>query len=132
MAARSKASKKVAPVPVPAPPSRWRLDLSAAILFIAGLLAAVCVFSHDPADPPAANVYPANPRPANLLGEPGAGLSHGLLSALGYASPVLLAAWFVLVLMLFLRRNVLRWSIRLTGWILLVPLTAILADRWAF
>ena len=37
---------------------RSRLDLGAYGLLIAGLLVALSVFSHDPADPPGAIVYP--------------------------------------------------------------------------
>ena len=48
----------------PEPNARWRLDLAAAILFLIGLLASLCVFSHDPADPPSVLVYPPNARPS--------------------------------------------------------------------
>src|SRR5207248_3932892 len=39
--------------------------------------------------------------------------------------------WFVLVLLLLVRRRWLRWSLRLAGWLLLVPAVALLAQRWA-
>src|SRR6266540_5871319 len=118
--------------PLSVPSARWRLDLAAGILFLAGLLAALCVFSHDPADPPAPSIYPPNARPANLLGTPGARVAHALIDALGAAVHVLLASWFVLVVLLALRRGLLRWSLRLAGWLLLVPIAAVLADRFAF
>ncbi len=112
--------------------SLWRLDLAAGVLLAAGLVAALCVFSHDPADPPGATVYPPNERPHNFLGAPGAEASHALLGALGLAAYVLLASWFVLIVLLLARRGRGRWSLRLAGWLLLVPAAAALADRVAF
>src|SRR3954469_22325124 len=114
--------------PAPAP-SYWRLDLAAAILLVGGLLAAVSLFSHDPADPPAPSIFPANAVPRNLLGLAGAQLAHGLFNALGLAAHVLLASWFVLVVLLLRRKGMFTWTRRLFGWRLLVPLSAILADR---
>jgi S-DNA-T family DNA segregation ATPase FtsK/SpoIIIE len=111
---------------------RWRLDLTATVLLLAGLLAALAVFSYDPADPPSTAIYPPNERPANLLGTAGAGVAYELVGALGLAVHVLLASWFVLVLLLYLRRGLLRWSLRLAGWLLLIPAAAALADRLAF
>src|SRR5262249_24611170 len=81
-------------------------------------------------DPPAPSVLPANPRPLNLLGLPGACVAHGLFGALGLAAHVLLAAWFVLVLLLLLRQRLFTWTRRLVGWLLLVPLSAVLSDRF--
>src|SRR5439155_14634210 len=115
----------------PQPSARWRLDLAAGILFLTGLLASLCVFSHDPADPPGTIIYPPNARPSNLLGVPGARVAHALVEALGVAVHVLLASWFVLVVLLTMRRGLLRWSLRLMGWLLLVPIAAVLADRLA-
>src|SRR5262249_31362547 len=66
---------------------------------------------------------------ANLLGTPGAWLAQNLLDTFGVAVYVLLAAWFVLVLLLFLRRGVLTWTLRFLGWVLLVPCAALMADR---
>ena len=122
-----------APYRLPAAPSRprWRLDLTACGLLLAGLLAALAVFSHDPADPPGATVWPANARPANLLGAAGAQVSHELIETLGLSVHVLLASWFVLVVLLLMRQRILRWSLRLAGWLGLVPAAAVLADRFA-
>jgi S-DNA-T family DNA segregation ATPase FtsK/SpoIIIE len=114
------------------PSTRWRLDLAAGILFLTGLLASLCVFSHDPADPPGAIVYPPNAQPSNLLGVPGARVAHALVESLGMAVHVLLASWFVLVVLLTMRRGLLHWSLRLIGWLLLVPTAAVLADRLGF
>src|SRR5262249_25574133 len=41
-----------------------------------------------------------------------------------------LGAWLVVVLLLLVRRRWLRWSARLAGWLLLVPIAATLADQW--
>ncbi len=106
----------------------WRLDLSAGMLLCVGLLVALAVFSHDPADLPGA-AYPPRPAPHNVLGAPGASLADALVAALGVAVFVWLGAWFVLVLLLFLRRSWLAWSLRLAGWLLLVPASAVLAER---
>src|SRR5437660_329373 len=93
----------------------------------AGLLVALCVLSHDPPGQ-AATVYPPPPAPDNLLGPPGAWLAGELYETLGCAVYVLLASWFVLVLLLFMRNGLLTWSRRLTGWLLLIPCAAIIAD----
>ena len=82
----------------------WRLDLVAGLLLIAGLLMALALFSHCPADD-ATTVYPSNPTPENLLGSPGAWLAQTLLESLGIAVYVLLASWFVLVVLLLLRQG---------------------------
>jgi S-DNA-T family DNA segregation ATPase FtsK/SpoIIIE len=112
-------------------PRRWRFDAAAFVLLGAGLLLALAVFCHDPADPAGATVFPARTHPRNLLGIPGAWTARALITALGLAVYVLLASWFVLVLLLFLRRSWLKWSLRLIGWLLLVPCSAILAERLA-
>jgi DNA segregation ATPase FtsK/SpoIIIE, S-DNA-T family len=102
-----------------------RLDLLAWGMLLAGLLVALAVLSHDP---PAATLYPPPPEPDNLLGPPGAWLAQELHEALGAAVYVLLASWFVLVLLLFLRKGWLAWSLRLAGWLLLLPCAAVAAD----
>jgi len=107
--------------------SRRRFDLAAAVLFAALLLTALAVFSHDPADTPG-NVYPPRPDAANLLGVPGAWLAAALVDALGLAVHALLAGWFVFVLLLLLRRDLVTWSLRLAGWLVLLPASAVLTD----
>jgi S-DNA-T family DNA segregation ATPase FtsK/SpoIIIE len=112
---------------------QWRLDLAAAVLFIVGVALAVAVVSHDVADQ-ADIVFPPNSAPKNLLGAPGAWASGILLQALGIGTYVFLISWFVLVLLLFLRRDWLRWSRRIVGCLVLVPAVAVLAaqrsDSW--
>jgi S-DNA-T family DNA segregation ATPase FtsK/SpoIIIE len=104
------------------------LDWVAAGLLVCGLVVALSILSYDPADPPGSAIYPANAEPANLLGPLGAWLAHELIETLGVAAYVLLAAWFVLVVMLFLRRSLFLWSLRLAGWLLLLPCSAYVAD----
>jgi S-DNA-T family DNA segregation ATPase FtsK/SpoIIIE len=109
---------------------RFRLDLAAFALLVAGLLVALCVLGHDgraggPSHP--------RPEPTNPLGPPGAWLAQSLFDALGVAVYLLLASWFVLVVLLFLRRTWLRWAVRLVGWLLLLPAAAVgaeLAGSW--
>jgi S-DNA-T family DNA segregation ATPase FtsK/SpoIIIE len=105
-----------------------RLDLVAGALLLAGLFIALSVFSHDPGRVPAARVDPSRTTPGNLLGPAGSWLARSLDEKLGVAVHVLLVSWFVLVVMLFLRRGLLTWSLRLAGWVLLLPCAAIAAD----
>jgi S-DNA-T family DNA segregation ATPase FtsK/SpoIIIE len=104
-----------------------RLDLVACVLLLAGLLVALCVFTYDPGAPPAGG-YPPPAEPSDLLGPGGTWLAGSLIDALGVAVHVLLASWFVLVVLLFVRRGWLRWSLRLAGWLLLLPCAAAAAD----
>src|SRR5262245_1993976 len=101
----------------------WRLDLSAFVLLVAGLLVASALFSHDPG-----TVYPPS-RPSNLLGDPGDLVARELVATLGVAVYVWLAAWFVFVLLLYLRRRWWVWLRRFAGWLLLVPVVALAAHR---
>jgi S-DNA-T family DNA segregation ATPase FtsK/SpoIIIE len=106
-----------------------QLDLSAGVLLALGLLAALAVFGNDPAATRAAFPPSAAPRP--LLGPAGAWICAALIGSVGLAVYVLLAGWFIFVLVLVLRRAWLTWSLRLLGWFLLVPCTAVLAERCA-
>lgn len=98
------------------------LDLAATGLLLAGFLLALCVFSHD-----TTGTEPHEPAD-NVFGFAGTWLAHSLAETLGLAVYALLAGWFVAVLVLFLRRNLARWSMRLVGWLLLVPAAAAAAD----
>ncbi len=103
------------------------LDSIGLTLFASGLLLAVAIFSQPM---PVERVYlPGNPSAPveNLLGPLGQQLATQLLEALGLAVYVLLAAWWVLVVMLLLRRSWLRWLRRLLGWLLLVPSASLIA-----
>jgi S-DNA-T family DNA segregation ATPase FtsK/SpoIIIE len=105
-----------------------RLDVAAGILLLLGLLVAVSVFSYDPAEEPSTRVYPPHAPSTNLLGPVGGWLAQSLHETLGVAVYVLLTSWFVLVVLLLLRRSLLTWSLRLAGWVLLLPCVAVLAD----
>lgn len=108
---------------------RKRLDLAAVTLLLLGLLVALSVFSYDPHDPPGQTIHPPRTHPANLLGYPGAWVAHVLYQTLGVAVYLVLASWFVLVVLLFLRRSLLRWSLRLAGFLILLPCAAVLAEE---
>ena len=97
-----------------------RVDGIAWLLLFSGLFVALCVLSHEPAV--------GGGSAPNLLGTPGDWLARELYAALGSAVYVLLIAWFVLVLMLLVRKSWLRWSGRLTGWLILLPCSVIAAD----
>ncbi len=102
-------------------------DLAAFGLLLLGLLVALCVFGYDPADLPAGRTFPPGDR-AHFLGPAGAFLGRSLHETLGLAVYVFLASWFVLVVLLFLRRSLLTWCLRLAGWLLLLPCVAVAAD----
>jgi S-DNA-T family DNA segregation ATPase FtsK/SpoIIIE len=107
-------------------PDGYRLDIAAFVLLACGLLVAVSVFSFAPAQ--LAGDWPEGAAADNLLGPPGAWVAGQLFEALGVSIYVLLASWFVLVVMLFLRWTWWTWARRLVGWVLLVPCAAVLAD----
>jgi S-DNA-T family DNA segregation ATPase FtsK/SpoIIIE len=106
----------------------FRRDLLACILLLAGLLAALAVFSHDPGDAPGARIFPTHAEPANLLGACGAWVAQELYETFGIAVYVFLMSWLILVVTLFLRRRPISWLLRLCGWLLLVPCVAVAAD----
>jgi S-DNA-T family DNA segregation ATPase FtsK/SpoIIIE len=99
-----------------APSRTHRIDGAAWLLLVAGLVVALCVFSFDARTG------------ADLLGPMGARLARELFDTLGLAVHVLLASWFVLVLLLLLRRSWLTWTLRLAGWLALLPCAAVVAD----
>jgi len=99
-------------------------------LLVAGLLVALAIFSYDPSDPPSSTVYPLHKGIHNLLGTPGAWAARRLGEFLGITVYLLLASWFVLVVLLILRRSLVTWSVRLLGWLLLIPVACLLADAF--
>lgn len=96
-----------------------RLDLMALGLFLMGLVVSMASFSYEPG---------FQARSGNLLGRPGDWLAGELYQTLGSAVYVLLAAWFVLVLFMLMRKSWRTWARRLMGWILLLPCAAVSAD----
>jgi S-DNA-T family DNA segregation ATPase FtsK/SpoIIIE len=103
----------------------WRLDLAALTLLVAGLLVALSVFTDEPLPATGQSQLTTH---RNVLGRSGAWLAQVLTETFGVAVYVLLISWFVLVILLFLRRGFFAWSLRLAGWLLLLPCTAVLAD----
>lgn len=97
-----------------------RIDGIGWLLLFCGLTVALCVLSQEPVNDGSSS--------ANLLGVPGQWLAMELYAALGSAVYVLLTAWFVVVLMLLVRKSWLRWCGRLLGWLILLPCTAVAAD----
>jgi S-DNA-T family DNA segregation ATPase FtsK/SpoIIIE len=110
--------------------SKHRLyaNLTACGLLLAGFVTALSIFTYAPADAPGNTIYPPNNIDSNLLGPVGAWLAHTLLETLGLAVYVLLVSWFVLALLLLVRRRLWSWSLRTLGWFLLVPSAAVSAD----
>jgi hypothetical protein len=74
---------------------RFRLDIAAFVLLGVGLLVALCVLGNEAQ--PGGPVHP-RPEPSNPLGPPGAWLAQSLYDALGVTVYLLLASWFVHVL----------------------------------
>src|SRR5437773_8149112 len=108
--------------------SAWRLDLAALVLLVAGLLVALSLFTDEPAPGAKVAATVSFVPHRNVLGPGGTWLAQVLTETLGVAIYVLLISWFVLVLLLFLRRGFFTWSLRLAGWLLLLPCMAVLAD----
>jgi S-DNA-T family DNA segregation ATPase FtsK/SpoIIIE len=106
-----------------------RLDWAAFGFLLAGLLVSVSILSDERVSAPSVTLYPAIGTTGNLLGRPGAWLAESLYATLGVAVYVLLASWFILVILLFLRKSWLTWLLRLLGWLLLLPCVAVIADR---
>jgi S-DNA-T family DNA segregation ATPase FtsK/SpoIIIE len=104
---------------------KW--DLAAFGLLVLGLIVALCVFGYDPADVPAARIFPPE-NSRHFLGPVGAFLGRSLHETLGLAVYVFLTSWFVLVFLLFVRRSLLTWCLRLAGWLVLLPCVAVGAD----
>jgi len=106
---------------------RLKLDLTACILLVAGMLIILSVLSHDVrlmGAPDGLNAAAER----NFLGLPGAWLGHMLFDTLGVAVYAFIACWFVVVFMMFQRRSVLKWVRRLSGWLMLLPCAALAAD----
>jgi S-DNA-T family DNA segregation ATPase FtsK/SpoIIIE len=106
---------------------RFRCDLVAFGLLLAGLAVALCVFNYNPTDPSFNSVYAADSELDNVVTWVGAALARCLFETLGVAVYVLLAAWFVLVVLLYQRRSWLTWLLRLFGWLLLLPCASVVA-----
>jgi len=91
-------------------------DLLALALLAVCVFVALSLYSFDPADPPAATVFPANTQVQNLCGPVGASLSHALRNALGLGAWVLLLTLLLADLQLFSRQGLSDPVIRAAGW----------------
>ena len=107
----------------------WRIDFAAVVLLSAGVLVALCVFTDEPATSSPTSLASLLIAHQNILGPGGAWIAQVLNETLGVAVYVLLVSWFVLVVLLFLRRGWMTWTFRLAGWLLLLPCMAVLADE---
>jgi S-DNA-T family DNA segregation ATPase FtsK/SpoIIIE len=101
-------------------PGPWssKLDFAATALLAVGLFATASAVGQEPSG-------------ANLLGSVGGWLARSLFESLGLAVYFLLAGWFVLVVLLYLRQSWFAWSRRLAGFALLVPCAAVWFSRYA-
>src|SRR5579883_2333000 len=100
----------------------WRLYLSVCLLFLGGVFLTLSVIDSN-----FAGASPATR--TNRLGALGGEIASELRQSLGAAVYVFLLGWFAVLVRLILRRSWLRWSLRSLGWLILVPCTAVLADR---
>ncbi len=102
----------------------------ASALLLASIFFALSLLGYDPADPPGADVLPANDPTANPCGPVGASLAHVLFLSLGWSAYlVLLAAWGAVVL-LFRRRAVPEKGVRLLGFALVLAVSASLVQKF--
>lgn len=75
---------------------RLKADLLALGVLAGTVYVGLCILSYDPADPPAATVYPARVDVRNIGGLTGAWIANLLVTSLGmgaYCVPALLALW---------------------------------------
>src|SRR5688572_8596328 len=102
-------------------------DLLALALLAVCVFIALSLYSFDPADAPAATVYPVNAHIQNLCGPVGARLAHALRDALGLGAWVLLLTLLLADLQLFSRQGLADPVIRVAGWTsVLIALCALL------
>jgi S-DNA-T family DNA segregation ATPase FtsK/SpoIIIE len=111
------------------PPGR-PLDWAAFGFLLAGMLVGASILSDERIAARSVTIYPVHGSSGNLLGEPGAWLAESLYATLGVGVYTLLASWFILVILLFLRKSRLTWLLRLLGWLLLLPCVAVIADHF--
>jgi S-DNA-T family DNA segregation ATPase FtsK/SpoIIIE len=101
-----------------------RPKIGLAGLFVLGFGLALALLSFDPADPPSPTAVPANASPTNFLGLLGSWVAQSVVSTLGQTSYVALAVWFAILLVILQQRPIWRKLLRITGWLILVPLAA--------
>ena len=109
---------------------RWAEQGGAFALAFAVAFFALALFGYDPADPPGRAVEPPNNPPSNPCGPVGATLAHGLFTAVGRASFLVLFACVVADLLAFRRRKVADPALRLLGLGLVVLVAAALCQKF--
>lgn len=110
---------------------RLKTDLMALGLLAAAVFVALSLLSHNPADPPAATVYPARAEVLNTCGSAGAWVAHLLCTAFGGGAWFVLLAMTVVDVRLFSRKTEHDPLIRGFGWGLLL-LAVCIASRAVF
>jgi S-DNA-T family DNA segregation ATPase FtsK/SpoIIIE len=100
--------------------SRLKTDLLALALLAATVVVSLSLFSYDPADPPAATVYPPRTETLNTCGRPGAWTAHLLHLAFGSGGWFVLAGMLVVDVRLFSRKTEHDPLVRGFGWVLLL------------
>jgi len=108
---------------------RLKIDLAACAFLVVGLLIVLSLLGQDVKGPEEPSNLDAAAE-SNFLGWPGAWLAYAVTESLGFTFYVVIASWFILVIMMFQRRAVFRWIRRLFGWMLLIPCSAIAADQF--
>ena len=109
---------------------RLRADLLAVLLLSVIVFVGLSLWSYDPQDPPAAQVYPQRTAAFNICGEPGAYVSHALHLALGWGAYV---AWGVLIALdvrLFSRQAGQDLPLRILGGTLVLISASVAADLY--
>src|SRR4029077_518070 len=99
---------------------RLKTDLLALVLLAASVFVALSLFSHDPADPPAATVYPARAETFNTCGPVGAWVAHLLRTAFGAGAWFVLFGMAIVDIRLFARKTEHDPLVRGIGWVLLL------------
>jgi DNA segregation ATPase FtsK/SpoIIIE, S-DNA-T family len=93
-------------------------------LLFASMFLATSLAGYDPADPPGTAADPPNSPPRNLCGPVGAFLAHLLVATIGWASCLVLLGLAVAVFLVFRRRALPEFAVRLAGFGLLVVVAA--------
>jgi S-DNA-T family DNA segregation ATPase FtsK/SpoIIIE len=100
--------------------SRLKTDLLALALLALTVFVSLSLFSYDPADPPAATVYPPRTETFNTCGRPGAWTAHLLRLAFGSGTWFVLVGMLVVDVRLFSRKTEHDPLVRGFGWGLLL------------
>jgi len=102
----------------PAPPDRWRLDAVALTLLTAGVILAAGIGSYTPIS-----------GRENLLGPAGDEAAAWLVNSVGLGALTLVLGWLTVIALYIARRSWQRIAIRAVGWLILVGVSATIADH---